>query len=158
MAGQNMCAGVALGTVGVQELTGKVNDGLAVPDLAHPLLLGHGGNDGRLKVFLGGVLHKGLGILGSHGYSHALLALGNRQLGAVQTLVFAGDLVQVDVQAVSKLADGNGHTARTEVIAASRPVRPPSRMTTSPGAGSSRRTWLAGVAPTTAPISMRLAA
>ena len=40
----------------------------------------------------------------------------------------------------------------------SRPVRPPSRMTTSPGAGSSRRTWLAGVAPTTAPISMRLAA
>ena len=118
MAGQNMCAGVALGTVGVQELTGKVNDGLAVPDLAHPLLLGHGGNDGRLKVFLGGVLHKGLGILGSHGHSHALLAFGDCQLGAVQTLVFAGDLVQVNVQAVSQLADGNGHTARAEVVAA----------------------------------------
>ena len=39
----------------------------------------------------------------------------------------------------------------------SRPVRPPSRITTSPGAGSSRRTWLAGVAPTTAPISIRFA-
>ena len=39
----------------------------------------------------------------------------------------------------------------------SRPVRPPSRTMTSPGAGHSRRTWLAGVAPTTAPISIRLA-
>ncbi len=40
----------------------------------------------------------------------------------------------------------------------SRPVRPPRSTTTSPGAGVSRRTSLAGVAPTTAPISMRLAA
>ena len=39
----------------------------------------------------------------------------------------------------------------------SRPVRPPIRMILSPGAGHSRRTWLAGVAPTTAPTSMRLA-
>ncbi len=40
----------------------------------------------------------------------------------------------------------------------SRPVRPPRSTITSPGAGVSRRTWSAGVAPTTAPISMRLAA
>ena len=40
----------------------------------------------------------------------------------------------------------------------SRPVRPPSRMTTSPGAGHSRRTLAAGAAAMTAPISMRLAA
>ena len=39
----------------------------------------------------------------------------------------------------------------------SRPVRPPSRMTTSPGAGRSRRTLSAGAAPTTAPHSRRLA-
>ena len=39
----------------------------------------------------------------------------------------------------------------------SRPVRPPSRMILSPGAGVSRRTWSAGVAATTAPTSMRLA-
>ena len=39
----------------------------------------------------------------------------------------------------------------------SRPVRPPSSTITSPGAGHSRRTWEAGVAPTTAPISMRFA-
>ena len=39
----------------------------------------------------------------------------------------------------------------------SRPVRPPSRMTTSPGAGRSRTTFSAGAAPTTAPHSRRLA-
>ena len=39
----------------------------------------------------------------------------------------------------------------------SRPVRPPSSTTTSPASGVSRRTWSAGVAATTAPISMRLA-
>ena len=39
----------------------------------------------------------------------------------------------------------------------SRPVRPPKRTTTSPGCGTSRRTFLAGTAPTTAPISIRLA-
>ena len=40
----------------------------------------------------------------------------------------------------------------------SRPVEPPSRMTTSPGSGRSRRTFSAGAAAMTAPISMRLAA
>ena len=40
----------------------------------------------------------------------------------------------------------------------SRPVRPPRRITTSPGAGRSRRTLAAGAAAITAPISMRLAA
>ena len=40
----------------------------------------------------------------------------------------------------------------------SRPVRPPKRIITSPGWGCSRRTLRSGAAPTTAPISRRLAA
>ena len=36
----------------------------------------------------------------------------------------------------------------------SRPVFPPSNTTTSPATGTSRRTWLRGAAPITAPISM----
>ena len=39
----------------------------------------------------------------------------------------------------------------------SRPVRPPSRMMTSPGSGRCRTTFSAGTAPTTAPHSSRLA-
>ena len=37
------------------------------------------------------------------------------------------------------------------------PVLPPSNTTTSPATGTSRRTWLRGAAPITAPISMRFA-
>ena len=40
----------------------------------------------------------------------------------------------------------------------SRPVRPPRRITKSPGAGRSRRTLASGTAAITAPISIRLAA
>ena len=39
----------------------------------------------------------------------------------------------------------------------SRPVLPPSRITMSPAAGVSRRTFARGAAPTTAPISIRFA-
>ena len=39
----------------------------------------------------------------------------------------------------------------------SRPVLPPSRMTTSPGIGASLRMLLAGAAPSTAPISILFA-
>ena len=118
MALEDVHVGVALGTVGVQELAGEVDDGLAVPEFAHALFLGNGGNDRSFEVFLGSVLHKGLGILGSDSHGHTLLALGDGQLGAVQTLVFLGDLIQVDLQAVGQLADGNGDTACAEVVAA----------------------------------------
>ena len=39
----------------------------------------------------------------------------------------------------------------------SRPVLPPTRITTSPAEGLSRMTWLSGAAATTAPISIRFA-
>ena len=45
---------------------------------------------------------------GARATADALLALADGQLGAVQTLVLLGDLVQVDIQAVGQLTDGNG--------------------------------------------------
>mgnify|MGYP000573890365 CR=1 FL=1 len=71
-----------------------------------------------LKVLFVGESNELIHILGSQRHSHALLALADGQLGAVQTLVLLGDLVQVDVQAVGQLTDGNGHTACTKVVAA----------------------------------------
>ncbi len=56
---------VLLGAVGVEELAGKVDDGLAVPVHDHARLLGDDGHDGRLEVFLGGGGDKLLGILGA---------------------------------------------------------------------------------------------
>ena len=52
------------------------------------------------------------------GHSHTLLALGDGQFGAVQTLIFLSDLVQVDLQAVGQLTDGNRDTACAKVVAA----------------------------------------
>ena len=50
--------------------------------------------------------------------SHALLRLGDGELGAVQTVVLLRHGVQVDVKAVGQLADGDGYAARAEVVAA----------------------------------------
>ena len=117
-AGQNMNIGMALGTVGVQELAGKVHDGNAVPVLAHPLFLGNGSNHGGFQVFLIGKGNELFGILSGNGNSHALLAFADSQLGAVQALVLLGNFVQVNVQAVGQLADGNGNAACAKVVAA----------------------------------------
>ena len=46
------------------------------------------------------------------------MGFGNGQLRAVKTVVFLRYRVQVDVQTVGKLADGNGNTAGTKVVAA----------------------------------------
>ena len=55
-------------------------------------------------------------VFSSHDYGHALLRLADRQLGGVQAVVLHGHAVQVDVQAVSKLADCYAHAASAEVV------------------------------------------
>ena len=129
---------------------------------------------------------KALCVLCRNHHGHALLGFADGQLRPVQALILLGDRVQVDVQAVGQLADGDGHAAGAKVVAAldeagrppalrnsrwslrssgalpfwtsapqcasdsnvwdldepvappqpSRPVRPPSRITTSPSPGA----------------------
>ena len=109
---------VLLCTVGVQKLAADVHDGNAVPHHVQALFLGDLSHRGSLEVLLGGNGDELVHILRGKGYSHTLLALADGQLGAVQTLVLLGDLVQVDVQAVGQLTDGNGNAAGTKVVAA----------------------------------------
>ena len=172
----NLCVNVLGAAVGVEEIAGNIDNLDAVPGHAQAVLVGNGCDNNSLDILLGSCGNKGVYVLCTDNDSHALLRLGDSQLGAVQTVVLLRYGVQVDVQTVSQLADGNGYTARTEVVAAanhagdiavaeepvappqpSRPVLPPSRMTMSPGSGTSRMTFSSGAAPTTAPISMRLA-
>ena len=94
-------------TVGVEELAGQIDDGDAVPCHAHARLGGNLGDNGRLQVFLGGVAHELLDVTVGDGASHALLGLGDSELGAVQAVVLLGHGVQVHVQAVGKLAHGD---------------------------------------------------
>ena len=69
--------------VGVEELAGQVDDGDAVPGHAHARLGGNLGDNGSLQVFLGGVAHELLDVTVGDVASHALLGLGDSELGAV---------------------------------------------------------------------------
>ena len=104
--------------VGVEEVAGNVNDRVAVPGHAQTVLVGDGGNDDSLDVLLCSGRDEGVGVLCADNDSHALLRLGDRQFGAVQTVVLLRNGVQVDVKAVGQLADGDRYAARAEVVAA----------------------------------------
>ena len=109
---------VLLGTVGVEELAADVHDGHAVPHHVQALFGSHLCHGGSLEVFFVGEGNELVHILGGKGHGHALLALADGKLRAVQTFVLLGDLVQVDVQTVGQLTDGHGHAACAEVVAA----------------------------------------
>ena len=104
--------------VGVEELTGQVDDGDTVPGHAHARLGGNLGDNGRLEVLLGGVAHELLDVTVGDGAGHALLGLRDSELGAVQAVVLLGHGIKVDIQAVGKLAHGDRDTAGAKVVAA----------------------------------------
>ena len=104
--------------VGVEELAGQVDDSDAVPGHAHARLSGNLGDNGRLQVLLGGVAHELLDVTVGDGAGHALLGLRDSELGAVQAVVLLGHGVQVDIQAVGKLAHGDRDAAGAKVVAA----------------------------------------
>ena len=105
-------------TVGVEELAGQVDDGNAVPGHAHARLGGNLGDDGCLQVLLGGVAHELLDVIVGDGAGHALLGLGDSELGAVKAVVLLGYGIKVDIQAVGKLAHGDRDAAGAKVVAA----------------------------------------
>ena len=104
--------------VGVQEGPGDIHDVLPVPLHGEAALVGNGGHHGGLQVFRGGQLHEPGGVLGLHHHSHSLLGFADGKLGAVQALVLLGHGVQVDLQALGQLTDGNGDAAGAEIVAA----------------------------------------
>ncbi len=104
--------------VGVKELAAHVHDGLAVPHHAQARLGRHSCHLGCLEVLLVSIADELGHVLGREGHGHALLALGDGQLSAVEALVLLRNLVEVNEQAVGQLADGHAHAAGAEVVAA----------------------------------------
>ena len=98
---------------------------MALPRHPEARLLRNLGHHGGFEVFRVGVADEGLGVLRREHHRHALLALGDGQLRAVQPLVLAGHAVQIDAEPVGQLADGHAHAARAEVVAALDQARHP---------------------------------
>ena len=104
--------------VAVEEVAAHVHDGGAVPLHAHARLFRDLGDGRGLEVLLVRERDERVHVLGRERHGHALLALGDGELRAVQALVLLRHLVQIDEQAVGQLAHGHGHAARAEVVAA----------------------------------------
>ncbi len=107
-----------LRAVGVEEVSGQIEDALASPVHLDAVFVGHLGDRSRLQVFLVGVFDEFCFFVSVYNDRHSLLGFGDRQLCAVETFVFLRHQIQVDFQTVSQLADGYGNAAGTEVIAA----------------------------------------
>ena len=118
LAAGHMGAGMALSAVGIEENARHIDDHIAVPAHHQPLFVGDARHDGGLEVLALGQRDERLNVLLGQHDRHALLRFGDGQLGAAQAVVLAGHGVQVDLQPLGQLADGHGHAARAEIVAA----------------------------------------
>ena len=116
--GSNFSGHMLGAAVGVEEIAGNVHNQIAVPGHAQAVFVGHDCDLDRLEVFLCRRSDERVRVLSAHNDRHAFLRLGDGKLGAVQTVVLLGYSIQVNVQAVGQLADGDRYTARAEVVAA----------------------------------------
>ena len=105
-------------TVRIEECTAQVDYAIAAPLHLKSRLFGDDGHDLRIEVFLLRLGAEFLHILRVEHDRHTLLRFGNRKLGAVEALVLLRDFVQINLKARCKLADGDAHAARAEVVAA----------------------------------------
>ena len=80
-------------TIRVEELAAHVDDRIATPGHDDTWLLGDGRDDDRLDVLLVRIREEFIDILGSNGTRHALLALRDGELGAIEAIVLLGDAI-----------------------------------------------------------------
>ena len=114
----NQNIGVLGSPVGVQEISGKVQNFLAAP--FHDQTSGVGDNRylGNLQIFGVAHLNKMIDILCRDDNRHTFLGFRDRQFGSVKAFIFLRHLIQINIQTVCQLADGYRYAARAKVVAA----------------------------------------
>ena len=103
-------------TVCIQECAGEINYILSSPLKYQPGLLGNYRYFRSLKVLLCRIFHKLRYIRRIDNNCHTLLGFGDSQLCTVKARILLGYLIQINGKAVCQLTDGNGNTARTEIV------------------------------------------
>ena len=104
--------------IGIQEFARNIDDSIAAPRHEQARAFGNRGNHDGFEIFLMRIADEFLDVLGSQSNRHALLALGNSQLSAIETIIFLGNHIQINGQTVAQFADGNGNATSAKVVAA----------------------------------------
>ena len=101
-----------------EEFAGYVHNGIAAPGHAHATAVGDDRDRRGFKVFCMRKLDEAIHVFRRERDRHALLTFGDGELGAVEAFVFLGYAIEVDLEAVGQLADGDRNAARAEIVAA----------------------------------------
>ena len=107
-----------LRAVRIEECAGDIYNRIALPMHDKTRFFCYRGDDCRLQVLCVRNLEKSIFIRCRDDDSHSLLRFADGQLRSVKTLVLLRNDIEVYVQSVSQLADGNGYAACAEVVAA----------------------------------------
>ena len=106
-----------MSAVRIEECSGDVDDRSASPVEHKTGLFGHDRDRSSLEVFFRRIGEELIFVFRRYDHSHALLGFGDRKLCAVQTLIFLGHEIEIDIEAVGKFADRNRDAACAEIIA-----------------------------------------
>ena len=104
-------------SVGVEKVAADIDDRPAAPVHPQPPRIGDPGDDRRLQVFRRRQFDEFRRIRRVHHHRHPFLRLGNRQLGAVQSVVFLWHRIQVDLQPLGQFADRHRDAASAKIVA-----------------------------------------
>ena len=105
-------------TVGIKEFPGKIDYFFTAPMHGEAARVGYPGYQGGFQVFFFRIFDEEVDVFWSNDDGHPFLGFADRQFGAVQSFIFLRHGIKVDIQAVSKLANGNGNAAGAEIVAA----------------------------------------
>ena len=114
--GQDGRLGEVLCPRAVNELTREVGNECAFVELAHTPRVSYIRHMRKLHIIKVAVVLKRLAVFCLNDYCHTLLRLADSQLRRVQTTVFCGHAVEVDIQSVCQLANSHTHAAGAEVV------------------------------------------
>ena len=82
--------------IGIQEFARNIDDSIAAPRHEQARAFGNRSNHDGFEIFLMRITDEFLDVLSSQSHRHALLALRNSQLSAIETIIFLGNHIQID--------------------------------------------------------------
>ena len=100
----------------VDEFTREVYDFAPFVEHPHTGRIRHVGHLDRLDILLAAVFHEPGDVFRLDDYGHALLRLADRQFRGIQAAVLGLHAVEINIQPVGQLADGDADAAGAEVV------------------------------------------